>query len=203
VVKLKVDGSKICYQCDQKHPSSWWKFWGEKITRCHGIPFEKYATKTSKAFGTSVLTCYTVIFLIQLFLSQLYFTSSHPRPYHCTSVKLSIWVDARVTTTRHTYIVFKIEHFRTGHQKTAESSNINSFFSSYRNSMKQVPLLNVVLMDWEKHLIKLSNVEIVIIHVATKNYATNIRKHLAHHHVSADAIIGFILKRKLNFSFNL
>jgi len=70
VIKLNVDGSKICYQCDQKHPSSWWKFWGEKITRCHGIPFEKYATKTSKAFGTSVLTCYTVIFLIQLLLSQ-------------------------------------------------------------------------------------------------------------------------------------
>jgi len=60
VVELNVNGSKICYQCDQKNPSSWWKFWGEKITRCNGIPFEKYATRTSKAFGSSVLTCYTV-----------------------------------------------------------------------------------------------------------------------------------------------
>jgi len=59
VVQLNVHGSKICYQCDQKHPSPWWKFWGEKITRCNGIPFEKYATKTSKAFGAAVLTCYT------------------------------------------------------------------------------------------------------------------------------------------------
>ncbi|CAF2647316.1 unnamed protein product [Rotaria sp. Silwood2] len=59
VAKLNVNGSKICYQCDQKNPSSWWKFWGEKITRCNGIPFEKYATRTSKAFGAGVLTCYT------------------------------------------------------------------------------------------------------------------------------------------------
>jgi len=43
----------------KKKPSPWWKFWGEKITRCHGIPYEKYATKTSKAFGAAVLTCYT------------------------------------------------------------------------------------------------------------------------------------------------
>jgi len=59
VVKLNVNGSKICYQCDEKKPRPWWKFWAEKITRCNGIPFEKYATKTSKAFGASVLTCYT------------------------------------------------------------------------------------------------------------------------------------------------
>jgi hypothetical protein len=69
--------------------------------------------------------------------------------------------------------------------------------------MKQVPLLNVVPMDLEKYMIKLSNVEIVIMHVATKNYVTNIRKHLVHHRVSTDSIIGFISKRKLNFSFNL
>jgi hypothetical protein len=59
VVKLNVDGSKICYQCDDKHPTPWWKFWRTKIPRCENIPFEKYVTKTSKAFGTSVLTCYT------------------------------------------------------------------------------------------------------------------------------------------------
>lgn len=51
--------AKICYQCDELHPSSKWKFWGEKITKCSNIPFEKYATKTSKAFGSAVLTCYT------------------------------------------------------------------------------------------------------------------------------------------------
>lgn len=63
VLQLNVDGSKICYQCDQKNPAPWWKFWS-KLTRCNGIPFEKYTTKTSKAFGAGVLTCYTVIFLI-------------------------------------------------------------------------------------------------------------------------------------------
>ena len=61
VIQFNVDGSKICYQCDDKHPSPWWKFWGEKISRCKGISFEKYATKTSKAFGAAVLTCYTVL----------------------------------------------------------------------------------------------------------------------------------------------
>ena len=59
VLQLNINASKICYQCDDKNPSSWWKFWGEKITRCKGVPFEKYATKTSKAFGASVLTCYS------------------------------------------------------------------------------------------------------------------------------------------------
>jgi hypothetical protein len=58
-VGLAASGAKICYQCDELHPSSKWKFWGEKITKCSGIPFEKYASKTSAAFGTSVLTCYT------------------------------------------------------------------------------------------------------------------------------------------------
>lgn len=62
-IELRVDanGAKICYQCDELHPSSKWKFWGEKITKCSGVPFEKFATKTSKAFGAAVLTCYTVI----------------------------------------------------------------------------------------------------------------------------------------------
>jgi len=59
VVTLKIDGAKICYECDQKKPTPWWKFWATKVGRCHGIPFEKYATKTSKAFGAAVLTCYT------------------------------------------------------------------------------------------------------------------------------------------------
>lgn len=64
VIALNVSGSKICYQCDDKKPSPWWKFWGEKITKCKGHPFEKYATTTSAAFGASVLTCYTVIFFV-------------------------------------------------------------------------------------------------------------------------------------------
>ncbi|CAF3710705.1 unnamed protein product [Rotaria sp. Silwood1] len=49
----------ICYQCDDINPSSKLKFYGEKITRCTGVPFEKYASKTSKAFGANVLTCFT------------------------------------------------------------------------------------------------------------------------------------------------
>jgi hypothetical protein len=52
--------AKICYQCDNKKPSSKLKFYGEKITKCDGVAFDKYATKTSKAFGAAVLTCYTV-----------------------------------------------------------------------------------------------------------------------------------------------
>lgn len=60
-VHLDLSGAKICYQCDEKNPSSNWKFWGEKITKCSGVPFEQYATKTSRAFGAAVLTCYTVI----------------------------------------------------------------------------------------------------------------------------------------------
>jgi len=60
-VGLAASGAKICYQCDELHPSSKWKFWGEKITKCSGVPFDKYASKTSAAFGASVLTCYTVI----------------------------------------------------------------------------------------------------------------------------------------------
>jgi len=59
VIKLNVNGSKICYQCDEKKPRPWWKFWAEKLTKCNGVPLEKYVTKTSKAFGASVLTCYT------------------------------------------------------------------------------------------------------------------------------------------------
>jgi len=58
-IRLGSNGAKICYQCDELHPSSRWKFWGEKITKCSTVPFEKYATKTSKAFGSDVLTCYT------------------------------------------------------------------------------------------------------------------------------------------------
>ncbi|CAF0871854.1 unnamed protein product [Adineta steineri] len=58
-IELGFCGSKVCYQCDEKHPSSKWKFWGEKITKCSNVPFEKYATKTSKALGAAVLTCYT------------------------------------------------------------------------------------------------------------------------------------------------
>jgi hypothetical protein len=64
VLQNGLSGAKICYQCDDLHPSGKWKFWGEKITRCSGIPLEKYATKTSRAFGAAVLTCYTVGLLI-------------------------------------------------------------------------------------------------------------------------------------------
>lgn len=56
---FSLNEAKICYQCDDLNPSSRFKFWGEKITRCNGVPFEKYATKTSRAFGAAVLTCYT------------------------------------------------------------------------------------------------------------------------------------------------
>ena len=56
-----MSDAKICYQCDEIKPSGKFKFWGEKITKCNGVPFEKYATKTSRAFGAAVLTCYTVI----------------------------------------------------------------------------------------------------------------------------------------------
>jgi hypothetical protein len=59
-VHLGSSAAKICYQCDEKNPSTKLKFWGEKITKCSGVPFEKYATKTSRAFGAAVLTCYTV-----------------------------------------------------------------------------------------------------------------------------------------------
>lgn len=58
-VEFGFIGAKICYQCDEKNPTSKWKFWAKKISRCSGIPFEKYATKTSRAFGADVLTCYT------------------------------------------------------------------------------------------------------------------------------------------------
>jgi hypothetical protein len=58
---LDARGAKICYQCDDKNPSSKLKIIGEKITKCNGVAFDKYATKTSKAGGASVLTCYTVI----------------------------------------------------------------------------------------------------------------------------------------------
>ena len=75
VIQFNVDGSKICYQCDDKHPSPWWKFWGEKISRCKGISFEKYATKTSKAFGAAVLTCYTVLSLHVAFEYTLHVAS--------------------------------------------------------------------------------------------------------------------------------
>jgi hypothetical protein len=61
VIQLEFSSAKICYQCDEKNPSSKLKFIGEKITKCSGTPFEKYATKTSKAFGAAVLTCFTVI----------------------------------------------------------------------------------------------------------------------------------------------
>ncbi|CAF1221697.1 unnamed protein product [Rotaria magnacalcarata] len=59
LVQLDFSAAKICYQCDELHPSSRWKFWGEKITKCNGVPLDKYATRTSKLFGTAVLTCYT------------------------------------------------------------------------------------------------------------------------------------------------
>ncbi|CAF0896508.1 unnamed protein product [Adineta steineri] len=59
VVKLQVDASKICYKCDEKHARPWWKFWAEKVTKCQGVPAEKYKTRTSAALGASVLTCYT------------------------------------------------------------------------------------------------------------------------------------------------
>jgi hypothetical protein len=58
-VRVNGSGAKICYQCDELHPSSKWKFWGEKITKCNGVPFDKFATKTSKAFGAALLTCFT------------------------------------------------------------------------------------------------------------------------------------------------
>jgi len=58
--------------------------------------------------------------------------------------------------------------------------------------MKQVPLLNVVPMDLEKHMIKVSNVEIVIMHVAKQIYVTKLTKHLVHHCVSTDLIICFV-----------
>jgi hypothetical protein len=57
---LNFSEAKICYQCDDKNPSSKLKFYGEKITKCAGVPFDKYASKTSKAFGAAVLTCFTV-----------------------------------------------------------------------------------------------------------------------------------------------
>ena len=63
VVRLHVSDGKICYQCDDKNPSSKLKIIGEKITKCNGVDFEKYATKTSKAFGAAVLTCFTVYYL--------------------------------------------------------------------------------------------------------------------------------------------
>lgn len=61
LVQLELISGKICYQCDDKNPSSRLKIIGEKITKCNGVAFEKYATRTSKAFGAAVLTCYTVI----------------------------------------------------------------------------------------------------------------------------------------------
>lgn len=61
LIQLEFTAGKICYQCDEKNPSSKFKIIGEKITKCNGVPFEKYATKTSKAFGAAVLTCFTVI----------------------------------------------------------------------------------------------------------------------------------------------
>ncbi len=61
LVRIEFSGAKICYQCDDKNPSSKFKIIGEKITKCNGVPFEKYASKTSKAFGAAVLTCFTVI----------------------------------------------------------------------------------------------------------------------------------------------
>jgi len=61
VVHWDVSGAKICYQCDDINPSTKFKLIGEKITKCNGVPFEKYASKTSKAFGAAVLTCFTVI----------------------------------------------------------------------------------------------------------------------------------------------
>ncbi|UJR21676.1 hypothetical protein I4U23_024753 [Adineta vaga] len=59
ILEYYIYKAKICYQCDDKNPSSKLKFYGEKITKCNGVPFEKYATKTSRAFGAAVLTCYT------------------------------------------------------------------------------------------------------------------------------------------------
>jgi len=57
--QFSSSAAKICYQCNEKNPSSKLKIWGEKITKCSGVPMEKYATKTSRAFGANVLTCYT------------------------------------------------------------------------------------------------------------------------------------------------
>ncbi|CAF1019519.1 unnamed protein product [Rotaria sp. Silwood1] len=59
LIQLDLSEGKICYRCDELHPSGKFKFWGEKITKCSGVPFDKYATKTSRAFGAAVLTCYT------------------------------------------------------------------------------------------------------------------------------------------------
>ncbi|CAF4044472.1 unnamed protein product [Rotaria sp. Silwood2] len=59
VIELGCIRAKICYQCDDLNPSSKLKFYGEKITKCSGVPFEQYASKTSKAFGAAVLTCFT------------------------------------------------------------------------------------------------------------------------------------------------
>jgi hypothetical protein len=67
VVHWDVSGAKICYQCDDKNPSTKFKLIGEKITKCNGVPFEKYASKTSKAFGAAVLTCFTVILKFWLY----------------------------------------------------------------------------------------------------------------------------------------
>ncbi|CAF3591152.1 unnamed protein product [Rotaria sordida] len=59
LIQLDLSAGKICYQCDDLHPSSRFKFWGDKITKCTGVPFDKYITRTSRAFGAAVLTCYT------------------------------------------------------------------------------------------------------------------------------------------------
>lgn len=67
-VQWSLSAAKICYQCDDKNPSSKLKLIGEKITKCEGVPFEKYATKTSRAFGAAVLTCYTVGFDYSFFV---------------------------------------------------------------------------------------------------------------------------------------
>jgi hypothetical protein len=61
VVQWNFSSAKICYQCDDKNPSSKLKIIGEKITKCNGVSKEKYASKTSKAFGAAVLTCFTVL----------------------------------------------------------------------------------------------------------------------------------------------
>lgn len=60
VLQFNLNSAKICYQCDELNPSGKFKIIGEKITKCNGVPFEKFATKTSKAFGAAVLTCFTV-----------------------------------------------------------------------------------------------------------------------------------------------
>lgn len=63
---MDISGAKICYQCDDKNPSSKFKIIGEKITKCNGVAFDKYATKTSRAFGAAVLTCYTVLLILEI-----------------------------------------------------------------------------------------------------------------------------------------